>query len=127
MVGEGDGAQDPRFDLARLAEISGGDAEFEREIAGEFLGQARELFEEAARALETCDAAALRRVAHTLKGSSRTVGADGLARLAAELEELAAESTQGAAPALARALSCLVSTERELDRYFGTDRYRKAA
>ena len=127
MVDEGGGAPAAKFDLARLAEISGGDVEFEQEIAGEYLAQARELCEQAARALETHDAVALSRAAHTLKGSSRTVGAEGVAQLAAELEASAADSTQAAASSLARARACLVASERELDRHFGTDRYRKAA
>jgi HPt (histidine-containing phosphotransfer) domain-containing protein len=129
MVEDDAGAGPPsaRFDRARLAEISDGEIAFEHEIAGEYLAQAWGLIEEATRALEVRDATTLARIAHTLKGSSRTIGAEGVAELAAELEIAASSSTQGTAPLLARVLACLVATERELDRTFGTDRYRKAA
>lgn len=129
MVEHGDDGGPPaaRLALARLAEISGGEEAFEHEIAGEYLIQAWGLFEQAARALEKRDAETLRRVAHTLKGSSHTIGAEGMAEIAHELECATATSTHGVAPLVARALACLVATERELDRHFGTDDYRKAA
>ena len=127
-----DGDLDPvppsgQLDLERLAEISSGEIEFEREIIAEYMEQAWGLFEEATRALEAKDAAALRRIAHTLKGSSRTIGADGVALAAATLEEAAAESTQGTAAVLGRAFACLTATERAFERYFREGRGREAA
>lgn len=125
--GEATGPAMARLDLARLAEISGGEREFEQDIAGEYLVQAWGLFEQATVALDKRDAGALRRVAHTLKGSSHTIGAEGVADVAHEIESATVHSTQGVAPLVARAIACLVATERELDRYFGTRSYRKAA
>ena len=127
MQADGTGTPSANFEPARLAEISGGDLEFEREITGEYLTQAYCLFEEAAQALVSRDAAALRRAAHTLKGSSRTVGAEGVAVLAGDLEAAAASSTSGLAPLLASALACLIASERELDRYFDARGGRMAA
>ena len=121
------GPPSAELDLERLSEISGGEAEFEREIVAEYLEQAWALLESAARALEAKDVAELRRVAHTLKGSSKTVGAEGVARVAASLETLTAESTQGVAPLLGRVLACLTVTEREFERYFREARGRDAA
>jgi len=52
-------------------------------------------------AIQTADAASLRRAAHTLKSSSANVGADALAKLCKELEHLGREeTTEGAAPLL---------------------------
>jgi len=119
---------DARFDVGRLTEISDGERDFELELAGEFVSQAWAMHGELTRAHERGDADALRRAAHTLKGSCRTVGAEGVADAAAELERVAAEA--GHAPVaglLARTRRLLVATEHALDRHFGTDEYRRAA
>ena len=124
---------DPRtaaaeFDLARLAEVSGGDGEFERELSREYIGQAWTLLAQIAAALERRDLGTLRRAAHTLKGSSRTIGAEGVAVLAAHLERVADEPDLSPAPGmLERARHALTATELALDRYFGSDEYRRAA
>jgi HPt (histidine-containing phosphotransfer) domain-containing protein len=119
---------DARFDTGRLVEISDGERDFELELAGEFVSQAWTLYGELTRAHETGDPSALRRAAHTLKGSSRTVGAEGVAEAAAELERAAAESGKATvAGLLARTQRLLVATERALDRHLGTDEYRRAA
>ena len=130
MAADGSGASGSpaEFDFERLASISGGDADFEREIAGEYLAQSRQLLVQISQAIESGDAATLQRAAHTLKGSSRTVGAEGLGAISAELEtngSLADPATT--AELLARAQAGLASTARQLDEYFGTDAYRKAA
>lgn len=121
------GPPSAELDLERLSEISGGEAEFEREIVAEYLEQAWALLESATHALESKDTAALRLVAHTLKGSSKTVGAEGVARVAASLEALTADSRHGAAPLLGLVLACLTATESEFERYFDTERGREAA
>jgi HPt (histidine-containing phosphotransfer) domain-containing protein len=116
------------FDFGRLDEISGGDRDFEQDLAGEYLSQSWELLAEFARALEGRDAAAMRRPAHTLKGSSQTIGAVGVGRLAAELERLAGEPVLSLAVAtLDRTRRSLTATEHVLDRHFGSDGYRRAA
>jgi HPt (histidine-containing phosphotransfer) domain-containing protein len=129
-MGEGipdQGSPSAQLDLERLLEISGGETEFEREIVAEYLEQTRALFQSARRALETNDAAVLRRVAHTVKGSSRTIGAEGVAALAAALEESIGDSPAGVPALLERGLACLIATEQAFQQYFASDRGREAA
>ena len=121
------GPPSAQLDLGRLSEISGGEVEFEREIVAEYIAQGWDLLEAATLTLESMDAAALRRYAHTLKGSSRTVGAEGVALVAIALEAAAAESVQGASALLGRARACLAVTEREFERHFREGRGRDAA
>lgn len=126
--GSGTGGSPADFDFERLASISGGDAEFERELAGEYLAQSQQLLLQIAQSLEIGDGATLRRAAHTLKGSSLTVGAEALGALGAELERSGAAAGPGSTvEILARAQARLATTEQMLDDYFGTDSYRKAA
>jgi signal transduction histidine kinase/CheY-like chemotaxis protein/HPt (histidine-containing phosphotransfer) domain-containing protein len=73
--------------LDRLDEISGGDSEFEKELLGEFLRTAPILVEDVAKAIAAGDAAAAQRAAHTLKGSSGSIGAGLLAEASRFLEE----------------------------------------
>jgi HPt (histidine-containing phosphotransfer) domain-containing protein len=130
MTLNGDGARGPaaNFDFSRLALISDGDKDFEREIAGEYLGQSRQLLAQISEAIRSGDAPALRQASHTLKGSSRTVGAEGLGELGAELEQIEGQLDPAAtAEKLGRAQACLLATERRLDEYFGTDGYRNVA
>jgi HPt (histidine-containing phosphotransfer) domain-containing protein len=130
MAAHGHGASGSpmAFDLERLASISGDDAEFERELAGEYLAQTRKLLVQIAQSIESGDAATLRRDAHTLKGSSLTVGAEGLGAMGAELERNAGQADPALlSEVLARAQAGLAAAERLLDEYFGTDAYRKAA
>ena len=116
------------FDFERLASISGGDVEFEREVAAEYLAQSRQLLVQIAQSIESGDTATLRRAAHTLKGSSLTVGAEGLGAIGAELERNAGRTEPAPmSELLARAQAGLATTERLLDDYFGTDAYRKVA
>ena len=86
-------------DLERLPEISGGDTEFEQELAGEYVNQAAELLQEIGEAAARGDAEPARRAAHTLKGSSQTIGARKVAGVAAEIEQLAAAGGLSAAVA----------------------------
>jgi len=126
--GSGTGGSPADFDFERLASISGGDAEFERELAGEYLAQSQQLLVQIAQSLKIGDGATLRRAAHTLKGSSLTVGAEALGALGAELERSGGPASPGSTlEILARAQACLVTTEQVLDDYFGTDSYRDAA
>jgi CheY-like chemotaxis protein/HPt (histidine-containing phosphotransfer) domain-containing protein len=73
--------------LERLDEISGGDTEFEKELLGEFLRTAPILVEDVAKAVAAKDAATAQRAAHTLKGSSGSIGAGPLAEASRFLEE----------------------------------------
>jgi HPt (histidine-containing phosphotransfer) domain-containing protein len=115
-------------DLGRFAEISGGDAEFEREIAGEYCVQARQLIEEIAATILVGDAHRLRRAAHTLKGSSHTIGADAVARLAAELEHAAVCPTPEPPDDWSvRLEAALLATEHALELRLGPGHERGAA
>jgi two-component system sensor histidine kinase/response regulator len=77
--------------LERLDEISGGDTEFEKELLGEFLRTAPILVEDAAKAIAAKDTATAQRAAHTLKGSSGSIGAGPLAEASRFLEETCKE------------------------------------
>ena len=70
----------------RLKEISGDDPEFEREVLGDFLESAPEQMARARRALAAGDGRELEQAAHSLKGSSRTLGAEILGGVLQELE-----------------------------------------
>src|SRR5262249_9710445 len=114
MAREGSEARTPaaEVDLGRLAEISGGDTEFEQQLAGEYVNQAADLLEEMAQAAQGRDAETVRRTAHTLKGSSRTIGALSMALQAAQIEQLAAAGDPSATAArLVRARACLAATQ----------------
>lgn len=121
------GASEVQFERGRLKEISGGDTEFEREIAGEYVTQAWALLAEITSAIERGDPEPLRRAAHTLKGSSRTIGAQGVADLAAQLEKLAGQPGPLVTTLVGRIRGALTGTQQILDRYFGSDAYRRAA
>ena len=118
---------EPGFDPAQLKEISGGDTEFEREIASEYLDQAQGLLAAIAPALEGGDTAEIGRIAHTLKGSSRTIGAEAVAAISAELERIAASGDLAlAAGVLERAAQALAEARGQLDDYFGSGAHRRA-
>ena len=74
--------------LARLHKI-GGDS-LVRKMVAAFLENASRRIDGARRAVAASDAAALGAAAHSLKSSAGNVGADELARQAAELEQRAA-------------------------------------
>ena len=81
----------PPLQIERLAEVSGGDVEFEKELLAEFLRTAPVLVENAAQAVATGDAPAALRAAHTLKGASGSIGAGPLAEASRFLEETCRE------------------------------------
>lgn len=72
---------------AVLQEICGGDAAFERKILANFR---RVLDEDAVKlreAIAASDLAQVKRVSHSIKGASRTVGAGALAAIAERIEQ----------------------------------------
>ncbi len=81
----------PPLQLERLAEVSGGDTEFEKELLAEFLRTAPVLVENAAQAVAAGDTPAALRAAHTLKGASGSIGAGPLAEASRFLEETCKE------------------------------------
>lgn len=76
------------FVFERLGEICSGDAEFERELLGEFLRGAPALLDRARAAIAAADAPELEQAAHSLKGSARTLGADALGAALFALETM---------------------------------------
>jgi HPt (histidine-containing phosphotransfer) domain-containing protein len=83
-----DFAQD-QIDREYLLEISGGDAEFERDLIATFIEAAPALLESYASAVSQGDSVTARHAAHTLKGSSRSIGATIFAKVCEEAERAA--------------------------------------
>ncbi|MGB8541731.1 MAG: response regulator [Candidatus Acidiferrales bacterium] len=66
-----------------------GDKETLEELARLFISECPKLMQEVRQSLAGADALALQRVAHSLQGSSASLGASGIARAAEELQKLA--------------------------------------
>ena len=94
------GADNGPIDFAKLAEMSGGDKAFERELLADFRNAADEDAKELGAALESGNCDQITRVAHRLKGASRTVGATDLATLSERMEMAARSSDQPAIGAI---------------------------
>ncbi len=73
-------------DLSRIQEISQGDEAFEREIFSLFLSDCIVRTDAIDGALAAGDQEALKREAHSLKGASANVGAEGLRQLSRDVE-----------------------------------------
>ena len=83
--------------LAALLDSVGGDAAFVADLVETYLADGVEQLAEIDEAVRSSDAEALVRPAHTLKSSSRTVGANRLGELARQIEMLGRSgSTTGA-------------------------------
>lgn len=78
-----------KFDASRLQEMSGGDTGFEQEILGMFFEDSQEMLDAIATKLAEHDFDTIRRTAHSLKGSSANLGALGVQKAAARLEDVA--------------------------------------
>ncbi len=76
----------PEIDWSIALDAVGGDHELLREVMSAFLAELPNLRDELRRAIETQDAASIRRLAHTLKGSMRTLGATETGAFAEEME-----------------------------------------
>ncbi|HEX7114617.1 MAG TPA: PAS domain-containing protein [Steroidobacter sp.] len=81
-------------DLARLNELTGGDAEFASELITTFTASGTQVLDEIAQALAAFDRPGLSRAAHKLKGASANVYADRLRGLCESLESQAAQVDQ---------------------------------
>jgi len=96
---------EPDLDPAVLADVEARfDADFVSELVDTFVHQSRELIVQIADAVGAGDVSTLRRLAHSLKSSSASVGAVALAARAAEIEGLAREGDLDAAALLVPAL-----------------------
>ncbi len=86
------------FDYAQLDAITGGDAEFEKEVLEEYLLSAPNDVAKLKNAIGAGDPAAVGATAHALKGASATIGAKGFAAIALELEQAGKKADLSAAP-----------------------------
>jgi two-component system sensor histidine kinase EvgS len=77
------------MDMEYLTEVSGGDSDFERELICAFLEAAPSLIHSCEAAIAANDMDAVVYASHTLKGSSRSIGAKQFAFAAEEVERAA--------------------------------------
>jgi two-component system, sensor histidine kinase and response regulator len=96
QVEDGKGAPLDAAVLSGLREL--GDADLISELADMFLDDAESRLAALREALQSGDASALERAAHTLKGSSGNMGATKMAAMCAELQEACASGDLGRAP-----------------------------
>jgi len=80
-----------QIDREYLSEISGGDVEFEQDLVQTFLDVAPGLIDSFRSASGASDAQGARHAAHTLKGSSRSIGASNFAQVCEQAEKAARE------------------------------------
>ncbi len=88
------------MDFERLSRSCGGRAALEARIMAEFLRVTPPIFGRLAAAVAASDHTQARFEAHTLKGSSRTLGAEALGTASAALENAAKENIAGTEPPL---------------------------
>jgi CheY-like chemotaxis protein/HPt (histidine-containing phosphotransfer) domain-containing protein len=79
----------PAVDLEALRQITGGDAEFERELADTFVASGDQALADIIAALKTNDYDTVRKRAHALKGASANIHAVTLSTVASNLESAA--------------------------------------
>jgi len=76
----------PEVDMNALRELTGGDAEFERDLVETFVSSGDKCLAEILSALRTSDFETIGKRAHALKGASANIHATGLAAAASSLE-----------------------------------------
>jgi len=103
-------AGDVPLDRNRLTEIAGGDADFAQELIHLFIEDTAQHIAALGEAIAQADAETVRKVGHTLKGSSSNIGAEPLRCAAFEVE------MQGKAGDLVQATTSLTLIQREFDR-----------
>jgi PAS domain S-box-containing protein len=92
-------------DMNALRELTGGDAEFERELVETFVSSGDQCLSEILSALRTCDFETIGKRAHALKGASANIHASGLAAAASSLEKAARLSSVREIDGLVRELT----------------------
>jgi PAS domain S-box-containing protein len=97
------------LDVAKLREITDGDAEFTNELLDTFLASAAESLDEMNQMLVKDDRQQLARAAHKLKGAAANIHAVEVARVAAQVEHEAASGAQDLVAALTAELRTLVA------------------
>lgn len=93
-----------------LAELSGGDKEFEQELLLTFVEDAQSHLDSAQAAVTSQDLEAVMREAHHLKGSGGNVGAHGIQTMAAQLETEAKQGSLENAPKLIHEMQLICQT-----------------
>ena len=83
----------PPIDREALRELTGGDAEFERELAETFVSSGDQCLAEIMAALQVSDFDTVRKRAHSLKGASANIHALGLSQAASSLEDAVRENS----------------------------------
>jgi two-component system sensor histidine kinase/response regulator len=107
----------PPIDREALRELTGGDAQFERELAQTFISSGDQCLAEIMAALETDDLDTVRKRAHALKGASANIHAMELSRVASSLESAAREHSMPIIGGLVQELSeKLAAVNAELSR-----------
>jgi two-component system sensor histidine kinase/response regulator len=102
---------------AALRELTGGDAEFERELAETFVSSGDQCLAEILAALKVSDYDTVRKRAHSLKGASANIHALDLSQAASSLENAARENSIPAIGGLVADLSeKLAAVNAELRR-----------
>jgi HPt (histidine-containing phosphotransfer) domain-containing protein len=96
------------IDCRAVLDIVGGDQELLRELIGLFQVDCPRLLRELRMAVAAGDAAAVRRVAHTLAGNSVNFGVHDVPDLARRLERMGREGNLTGAPALVDELATAV-------------------
>ena len=99
----------PILDFDSLHRICAGKVTLERRILGEFLRLLPAAIERVQQSVAGGDPAPIRFEAHSLKGSSRTLGATALADACADLEVLAKEGDLNGVDALATRIAAEAS------------------
>jgi len=92
-------------DMAALRELTGGDAQFERELVATFIASGDQCLAEIHAALSANDFATIGKRAHALKGASANIYAAGLSAAASSLESAARANSAGDIDGLVQDLS----------------------
>jgi HPt (histidine-containing phosphotransfer) domain-containing protein len=74
------------IDFEQLENVSGGDSAFEAELLCEFCELTSELIEQLGEAVGKGDSDEIRSLAHTIKGSAKTIGAFELGNISERIE-----------------------------------------
>jgi PAS domain S-box-containing protein len=95
-------AAPPAVDLAALQDLTGGDADFQRELIATFVASGDQCLKEILQALEDSDLGRVGTRAHALKGASANIHAHPLSRAAGQLENAARAEAREQVPGLVR-------------------------
>jgi two-component system, sensor histidine kinase and response regulator len=107
----------PHVDRQALRALTGGDAEFERELAETFVSSGDQCLAEIMAALKISDFDTVRKRAHSLKGASANIHALSLSQAASSLEDAVRENSIAAVGGLVAELSKkLAAVNAELRR-----------